>query len=74
MTSGAFPLSLEKGSDSREERMREMHIVRKFRKWILALGFVSIVVGYVVLGLGSISLAPVLLVLGYCVLVPLALL
>lgn len=51
-----------------------MNIVRKYRKWILALGFVAIVVGYVFLGFGSISLAPVLLVLGYCVLVPLALL
>ena len=31
---------------------------------------ISIIVGYVFLGYGSISLAPVLLVLGYCVLVP----
>jgi uncharacterized membrane protein HdeD (DUF308 family) len=51
-----------------------MHILRKHRNWILALGFASIIVGYVFLGLGSISLAPVLLVLGYCVLMPLALL
>jgi len=51
-----------------------MHTLRKYRNWILTVGFVSIVLGYVFLGLGSISLAPVLLVLGYCVLVPLALL
>ena len=51
-----------------------MHILRKHRNVILIAGMISIVVGYVFLGLGSISLAPVLLVLGYCVLVPLALL
>jgi hypothetical protein len=43
-----------------------MHTLRRYRNWILTAGFVAI--------LGSISLAPVLLVLGYCVLVPLALL
>jgi uncharacterized membrane protein HdeD (DUF308 family) len=51
-----------------------MHALRKYRNLFLIAGFVAIVVGYVVLGYGSISLAPVLLVLGYCVLVPLALL
>ena len=52
----------------------EMHFLRKYRNVILVLGMISIVVGYVFLGYGSISLAPVLLVLGYCILVPLALL
>ncbi len=51
-----------------------MHFLRKHRNWVLVTGLVAITVGYVVLGLGSISLAPALLVLGYCVLVPLALL
>jgi len=51
-----------------------MHYLRRYRKWILTVGFASIVVGYVFLAYNSISLAPVLLVLGYCVLVPLALL
>jgi hypothetical protein len=51
-----------------------MHTLRKYRHVTLSVGMISIIVGYVFLGLGSISLAPVLLVLGYCVLVPLALL
>ncbi len=51
-----------------------MHILRKYRNVFWITGMISIVVGYVFLGLGSIALAPVLLVLGYCVLVPLALL
>ena len=51
----------------------DMHLVRKYRKWIMAAGLVSIVLGYILLGQGSISAAPALLVLGYCVLVPVAL-
>ncbi len=34
---------------------------------------VSIILGYITLGQGSITLAPILLVLGYCVLVPVSL-
>jgi len=41
-------------------------------KFALA-GLVSMVIGYILLGQGSISAAPALLVLGYCILVPLAL-
>ncbi len=37
------------------------------------LAMLSIIIGYVALGKGSITLAPILLVLGYCVLVPIAL-
>jgi len=51
-----------------------MHVLRRYRKWILTLGFIAIVAGYIFLAFNSISLAPLLLVLGYCVLVPLALL
>ncbi len=39
---------------------------------IFGLAMVVIVIGYVALGYGSITLAPVLLVLGYCVLIPVA--
>jgi uncharacterized membrane protein HdeD (DUF308 family) len=64
----------EEFQTTRRKEDCDMHALRKFRHLFLIAGFVSIVVGYVVLGYGSISLAPVLLVLGYCVLVPLALL
>ncbi len=50
-----------------------MQLIRKFRKWILVAGLVSIVLGYIFLSRDSISLAPALLVLGYCVLIPVAL-
>jgi hypothetical protein len=37
----------------------------------LAIGFVSLVLGYVLLAAGDISAAPLLLVAGYCVFIPL---
>jgi len=40
--------------------------------WLFGAGFAAIVVGYVLLSRGSITAAPVLLVAGYCALVPLA--
>jgi hypothetical protein len=41
---------------------------------LLALGVVVLAVGYAALSKGSITLAPVLLVFGYCVLIPVSLL
>jgi hypothetical protein len=38
------------------------------------LGLLSIVFGFITLAAGSITLAPILLVLGYCVIVPVAIL
>ena len=37
-----------------------------------AIGLLIIIVGYIFLGSGSITLAPILLVLGYCVIIPIA--
>lgn len=39
---------------------------------IFGAGLLVIILGYVALAMGSITLAPILLVLGYCVLVPVA--
>ncbi len=36
------------------------------------LGILIIIVGYITLAAGSITLAPILLVLGYCVFIPLS--
>jgi len=42
-------------------------------KWKLLLaGLAAILVGYVLLAMNDITFAPILLVVGYCVLVPLA--
>jgi hypothetical protein len=40
--------------------------------WLLALGIVAIAIGYQQLAQGSITLAPILLILGYCVIIPIA--
>ncbi len=41
------------------------------KNWmILGAGLVSIIIGFITLAAGSITLAPILLVLGYCVLIP----
>lgn len=44
--------------------------LRNYLVFILAL--VIIIIGYISLGYGSITLAPVLLIAGYCVLIPIA--
>jgi hypothetical protein len=46
--------------------------VHRFRWKLFAAGMVAILAGYVLLAVNDITLAPILLVLGYCVLVPLA--
>ncbi len=39
-----------------------------------AISLVVIIIGYILLGMGDITAAPILLVLGYCVLIPVAIL
>ncbi|HDQ98906.1 MAG TPA: hypothetical protein ENN51_01265 [candidate division WOR-3 bacterium] len=41
---------------------------------MMGVGLVAIIIGYITLAGGSITLAPLLLVLGYCVIIPLGLL
>ncbi len=43
-----------------------------FRWKLFAAGMLAIVAGYVLLAFSDITIAPILLVLGYCILVPLA--
>jgi len=45
---------------------------RRFRWRLFIAAMAAIVVGYVLLAVNDITVAPLLLVLGYCVLVPLA--
>ena len=47
---------------------------KRINYYLFALSLLVIVIGYVALGQGSITLAPILLVLGYCVIVPVAIL
>jgi uncharacterized membrane protein len=46
--------------------------LRRSNVLVLVAGMVVILLGYFLLSRGSISMAPILLVVGYCVIVPLA--
>ena len=51
------------------------NIQLKRKNWILmGAGVLTIVVGYIFLSKGSITIAPILLVAGYCVLIPISIL
>ena len=56
------------------EKVKEKSVLPFTKKnYILfATGIFVIAIGYITLGYGSITLAPILLVLGYCVLIPIA--
>ncbi|MCS7249894.1 MAG: hypothetical protein N2323_02290 [candidate division WOR-3 bacterium] len=58
------------------KKIRETSLIHFKRNnyLLLILGIITIIVGYIVLSSGDITIAPILLVLGYCVLIPLALL
>jgi len=64
----------KKGSSGRKVREPKSDSIRFSARslWLFGAGFVAIVVGYVLLSGGSITAAPILLVAGYCALVPLA--
>jgi hypothetical protein len=59
---------------SKIEKYKEKTVLPFTKKnYILfAIGIFVIVIGYITLGYGSITLAPILLVLGYCVIIPIA--
>ncbi len=40
--------------------------------WLFAIGIIIIIIGFITLKMGSITLAPILLVFGYCVMIPIA--
>ena len=44
----------------------------KFNWKLFAGGMASIVIGYILLAMNDITFAPILLVVGYCILVPLS--
>ena len=46
--------------------------VHKFKWKLFVAGLAAIVLGYVLLAAADITFAPILLVLGYCVLVPIS--
>ncbi len=62
---------LRKNTNSNSEEFKWPFGTRNYIFFGAAM--LSIILGYITLGQGSITLAPILLVLGYCVLVPVSL-
>jgi uncharacterized membrane protein HdeD (DUF308 family) len=62
----------KKASAARRPRRRGTLAMGHRNMLMLFCGIALIVIGYLLLGRGSITAAPVLLVLGYCVVVPLS--
>ncbi|MEO0102143.1 MAG: hypothetical protein ABIK81_00365 [candidate division WOR-3 bacterium] len=65
---------IKKEEKKRESRRLPNISFKKKNYLLLLLAIIVIIAGFVFLGRGSITLAPILLVIGYCVLVPLAIL
>lgn len=59
------------GRTSKGEGKSVLPFTKKNYMWF-AIGLAVIVLGYITLGYGSITLAPILLVAGYCVIIPIA--
>lgn len=53
---------------------RPMIALKKKNYAVMGVGIATIVAGFISLSTGSITLAPILLVLGYCVIIPVSLL
>ncbi|HET7225683.1 MAG TPA: hypothetical protein VFK69_08180 [Candidatus Eisenbacteria bacterium] len=70
-------MAVTKSGSRQRRRMVETDLGFTWGPWnsgLLAVGLLVLAAGYLALGRGSISLAPALLVLGYCVLIPASLL
>jgi uncharacterized membrane protein HdeD (DUF308 family) len=62
-----------KGKKNSQEKKNTFAFTRKNYLTLLA-GLVVIVLGFITLRMGSITLAPLLLVVGYCVIIPIGIL
>lgn len=66
-----FPKAMTKKSAAQETD--SALFTRRNWQW-LGAGVITIVLGFIALAMGSITLAPLLLVVGYCVLIPVGIL
>lgn len=65
----------KKGQKKEQKKERLLESPLNFSKenyLLFALGIISIILGFYSLSKGSITLAPILLVLGYCVIIPIS--
>jgi uncharacterized membrane protein HdeD (DUF308 family) len=74
MDQKAKPVKKSESSKSGGRKISETLGFGKVNYYLMVLGLVFIVIGYIALASGSITLAPIMLVLGYCVILPVAIL
>lgn len=70
MTLRRGPVIMEQQENGK--RMMSQEKAFKFKWKLFLAGMGAIVIGYIALAMNDITFAPILLVLGYCVLIPLA--
>jgi hypothetical protein len=66
------PRRQARSAQAKAERQGGSFLLGQRNALLLMVGILVIVIGYFLLGRGSITAAPLLLVLGYCVVVPLS--
>ena len=64
------PQKKEKKPQLKKPKVGELFTSRN--RTLFAIGIVVMLIGYITLGMGSITLAPILLVAAYCVIIPIA--
>jgi hypothetical protein len=74
MDQKAKPVKKTETSRTSGKKISESLGFGRINYYLMAIGLVFIVIGYFALASGSITLAPILLVLGYCVILPAAIL
>jgi hypothetical protein len=74
MDQKAKPAKKPETSRSSGKKISESLGFGRVNYYLMAIGLAFIVIGYIALASGSITLAPILLVLGYCVILPTAIL
>lgn len=64
-------IKTKKSSDTQHDEVKWPYGMKNYI--VFAVAIITIILGFITLGQGSITLAPILLVIGYCILIPVAL-
>jgi hypothetical protein len=70
---GAMAKAKEKRKGLQEQEEQGLPFTRK-NYLVFGVGVLSVILGFITLSRGSTTLAPVLLILGYCVIIPISIL
>ena len=74
MSQKTKPIKKSETSSKSSKKLGESLGFGRLNYILMAIGLAFVVFGYIFLAMGSITLAPILLVLGYCVILPISIL